>query len=708
MDSKEYSGDDGAPLAEDDDDKAEDHDGDVAEEGQQVQRKLYLFQCPSMQLSLRRLWDVLPKEVNGTLGMEGYVDLNLRLQRCLTQEFVLERAIDSAIGDWHEDIQEGQRSMGPDDFSMFVFELCSLWCGPNVSLLLYLLFLNTVFLAVTDACGTHTVGLKALEAVEHLPQTFFDLLGVQSHAREADTNSGLTEEQALSAWALHNLSPNNVQSTLLRVQRQVFTVTHDVRSVLLFPGAEGISQGGEDVLGLVRSASHTLAKVQPVDSRALERTTASVVPLPPARRVTTSTALCPQPWCPASYSKQSPRNPLLPSVTSGEVAKYVPSPGADDREAEPAWISKTLRKDAKKRPQMRSHSVGSVGSSRMDRQPPPPPLGRAYDQRPRRDAKNLVLAGQKTLKGPSEDASRYDLGSSFTPLPYTPWFPTVQEDNAEYFAAQQLAHQMSQQEYEQPMTWYEALEPVTSVSHDIGPVCAAAAQNHITDPLIAPTYRLPASPQNLYQYQTRPLLRTLPSDVVYSATLAAKAPKETEPPFQRILRKLPEGVEPPAQGRGLGDGPVVGPMTQPNEPIWFEMAHRLNAILKKAGRRNERRKKRRLRSKLFRGRTRRAPKGTDDGRELREYLDRCAEEFENASAGGPGSPRQGEATGEFLGKVHEKFLQSQGRMDRRPFHIVGVGSRNPFLDSIGKGRQRAQQPVRPIYIPPPLAATSSG
>merc|ERR1712216_634640 len=124
-----------------------------------------LFQCASVQQSIKRLWDLLPKDEHGQLVMEGYVELNLRLQKALTQEFVLERAIDSAIGDWGEDVREGQRAMAADEFAMFLFELCSLWCGPSVSLLVYLLFLNATFIAVSDKVASAALLASSATAV---------------------------------------------------------------------------------------------------------------------------------------------------------------------------------------------------------------------------------------------------------------------------------------------------------------------------------------------------------------------------------------------------------------------------------------------------------------------------------------------------------------------------------------------------------------
>merc|ERR1740138_1963022 len=74
---------------------------------------------------------------------------------------------------------------------MFIFELCSLWCGPSVSLRVYLLFLSATFIAVTDARGAHTVGLKPLEQVERLPNAFFDLLSMQGWARTPEEEANL-------------------------------------------------------------------------------------------------------------------------------------------------------------------------------------------------------------------------------------------------------------------------------------------------------------------------------------------------------------------------------------------------------------------------------------------------------------------------------------------------------------------------------------
>jgi hypothetical protein len=289
---------------EEDDDGGED-EGDNAggvgdDEDAKVQRKLHLFQCQSVQQSIKRLWDLLPQDEHGQLAMEGYVELNLRLQKALTQEFVLERAIDSAIGDWGEDVRDGQRSMAVDEFAMFLFELCSLWCGPSVSLLVYLLFLNATFIAVTDARGAHTVGLRPLGSVERLPQPFFDLLSVQGWARQPEDDGGLDEDQALSAWLVRNLSPESEHATRLQVQRQVFQVTHDVRSVLLFQ--DGRPSGEGDILDLVKQASKNLSKVAPIGAEALSSSVASGMPSSGAG-VERIAELYSRPWCPTMHTK---------------------------------------------------------------------------------------------------------------------------------------------------------------------------------------------------------------------------------------------------------------------------------------------------------------------------------------------------------------------------------------------------------------------
>ncbi|CAE7699705.1 unnamed protein product, partial [Symbiodinium sp. CCMP2456] len=135
-----------------------------------------------------------------------------------------------AIGDWSEDIREGQEAMAQEDFTMFLFELCTLWCGPNVSLSVYLLFLSSVFIAVTDARGAYTLGLRKLEDVQRLPQSFFELLSLQGWSSRPAEKS----EDPLASWLRCNVAQEVQQATVDQVQKQVFQLTHDARSVFLF------------------------------------------------------------------------------------------------------------------------------------------------------------------------------------------------------------------------------------------------------------------------------------------------------------------------------------------------------------------------------------------------------------------------------------------------------------------------------------------
>eukprot|EP00971_Amphidinium_carterae_P230489 4574290-Amphidinium_carterae.1 len=113
--------------------------------------------------------------------------------------------------------------------------------------------------------------------------------------------------------------------------------------------------------------------------------------------------------------------------------------------------------------------------------------------------------------------------------------------------------------------------------------------------------------------------------------------------FHRPLNKLSSHLRPEHSAHA-----PPGPFSSPNEPVWHEMGHRLQAILRRQGKRADRRKKRRARQKAARGRsTSTKPMKRDEGKELREYLDRARLE-----------------------------------------HSDGVVAYDP--------------PVRPIYIPPPV------
>lgn len=207
-------------------------------------------------------------------------------------------------------------------------------------------------------------------------------------------------------------------------------------------------------------------------------------------------------------------------------------------------------------------------------------------------------------------------------------------------------------------------------------------------------YHLPKRPEDIYHQQTAPRMVQLPSGIVFNAKKAQG--QVVVEPFGRSLRKMPEDARPLDAG-----GPEVGPLGHPNEPVWFEMRHRLKAILDKQSRRAERRRKRRVRAKLLRGRARPPPK-RDQGRELREYLDRAAAERTGGQRDAPGVP-----PGEFMSRVHEQYQLHRERLDmprfRSPSAPGGAGMDRLPRPLGACPSPRAQRVVRPVYIPPPHA-----
>jgi len=200
-----------------------------------------------------------------------------------------------------------------------------------------------------------------------------------------------------------------------------------------------------------------------------------------------------------------------------------------------------------------------------------------------------------------------------------------------------------------------------------------------------PAYKLPKNPGDVYGKQVDPLMSMRPGSVVFNVNKYQAANRLLSEPFDRIVRKLPAHVRPQQ-----GELPA-GPLANPSEPVWFEMQHRLEAILRKQGRRAERRRKRKIRSKLFRGRL---PKQAKEGKDLREYLDRGLAE----QAGGL-QDTPGEMAGEFLGKVHEKYLQHWEDREVPRWQVAGVGSHTAGRGNIGEAS--TPRVVRPIYMPPP-------
>merc|ERR1712070_800138 len=219
------------------------------------------------------------------------------------------------------------------------------------------------------------------------------------------------------------------------------------------------------------------------------------------------------------------------------------------------------------------------------------------------------------------------------------------------------------------------------------------AASFLVDAPAAVPYKLPRHPTHLYHEQTDPVVKMTPQDVLNAVNKWQDSNPLVNAPFERVLRKLPPEIRPSSAG------PTGGPLHHPNEPIWFEMVHRLHGILKRQGRRAERKRKRRLRSKLMHGRSKHASTKRDEGKELREYLDYHKAEVQNANLEqAAGMPRQ---PGEFLGKVHEQYLLQRERVESRPFRIRNVGTPIAGKKGVGDTFERKQAVVQPVYMPPP-------
>jgi len=655
-------GSDGEDPEEDEDEGEATQAGDANDEDDaKVHRKLHLFRCPSVRQSIQRLWGMLPRP-EGELLMDGYVELNLRLQRCLSEDFDLERAIESAMGDWSEDVPEGSQTMTQDEFAMFLFELCSLWCGPSINLRAYLLFLNTLFINITEARGAHSVGLKELQAVERLPSSFFDLLSMQGWGSgQTDSEaSGLKGEHAFNAWFAANVSPEAEQASLLQVQRQVFQISHDVRSIFLFQDQDGRPRDARDALEQVRVATENLERVSQAPRSTLPALKGNLRGAP--AELTDKAAH-------TALAKQTAR----PEVGAVAVTSMVPAPHR--------------RRD--------SAPLGSLKPPRAEI-----PVGRAFEtRRTAGRGQGLISAGQSALAltAPS---------SSATPQPLRDGVQgRAGSAGARRTPSRGAASAGSLQPINEPMESHQPIEDpfqaqASAVSSRAPMEIMAPAQSARTYPAGAPMcfkpdygplYELPKEPKGLYSQQVAPLMSKPPKEVVYEAEKWQYKNRMLREPFDKVLRKLPEHVRPDVGPKG---GIGVGPMGNPSEPVFFEMAHRLQSILQKQGKRAERRRKRRLRAKLQRcGRSRPTRQGQTS--DLREYLNRHAELQRDPSV------LRAQGPGEFLGKVHERYLLHKDSLESPRFMVPSVGHVVDGVHGIGELPQRAAAVVRPVYVPPP-------
>eukprot|EP00392_Amoebophrya_sp_AT5.2_P002717 g2722.t1 len=168
-----------------------------------VERKLCLFQTPTIQRTLLKFWRTLLNsadrgENENTVGMDTFIEFNILLQRVLLQEELdLSAARASAVTDWIESTTLvpdnatmtddssflssddprpiGERRMTLDQFALFLFDLAVIWC--HLSYSSFLFFLGVIFLHTTSADGikTKTFKLRNIAKVQPLPDRFFEM-----------------------------------------------------------------------------------------------------------------------------------------------------------------------------------------------------------------------------------------------------------------------------------------------------------------------------------------------------------------------------------------------------------------------------------------------------------------------------------------------------------------------------------------------------
>eukprot|EP00971_Amphidinium_carterae_P327406 6458742-Amphidinium_carterae.2 len=97
-----------------------------------------------------------------------------------------------------------------EEFAMFLFELCSIWCGPSVSLL---------------ARGAHTLGLRPISDVTRLPKSFYDLVAAQCW--HEDPKVQLTAEERLKRWMMANATPESIERATSQAQKQYSLLQSD-------------------------------------------------------------------------------------------------------------------------------------------------------------------------------------------------------------------------------------------------------------------------------------------------------------------------------------------------------------------------------------------------------------------------------------------------------------------------------------------------
>lgn len=594
----------------------------LRDEEEQVRRRIQLFHTPGIQLCLRRLWLLLPKDDAGLLALDGYVEFNLRLQKCLSPGISTAAAAESAVGDWCEDVPEGQEFMTEQDFAMSFFELSSRWCGPTVSLLVHLHFLCAVFVGSTEAQGINTIGLRPLEDVELLPKSFFELLSAQGWAKLPEDMQQMTEAEAHEVWEDFNISPEAQRSALAQVQRQVFQITHDARAALFFRDLDGRQLNDPSVMEILKFASRQLDRVSKEEPR---RRALALPPVSPTghRVLRALNDFAPLPWCPPMHARFPGLNGAAASAKAAtSSATLVPTKASHSASRH-----------------TRGSSMPAVRRS-TGQQPEPVPVGRAFETRRASSSgrgRGLALAGRAAVSAGSAGEGDLALTEQTAALP-----PSTPPQPAASAAKSQASSELDGEggkdsAHEVPAEDDKRLEELL-------------VQRLAEGMTFPPCYTLPKKPGDVYHKQAEPWMQVDAGTLVFQTNRWQAENSLVTEPFKKSLAKLPMAVNPGPEG------PLLGPLLHPTEPVWTELNGRLHAILRRQGKRADRRRKRRLRAKMLAGRAKGGKR--DESRGLREYFDR--EVMQRAE--GQVDPTEKD---DFMKKVHEQQLRRREGLGRR-------------------------------------------
>ncbi|CAJ1328117.1 unnamed protein product [Effrenium voratum] len=562
---------------------------------------MHLFQCWSVQESIARFWQFLRLQ-DDQLAMDGYVELNLLFQKALGEDFLLERAIDSAVGDWSEDVQPGQQAMTQEEFAMFLFELCTLWCGPHVSLHVYLLFLCTAASLEGD--------------VERLPETFFELLNLQGEAsmRLEGPAAGARGSTAatLAAWLRANVATEAQQAAVQHVQRQVFQLTHDARAAFLFQSEE--NPPGAQLLDLVKSSTQQLAKI----SKSTLPTVVDAPAKPGTRKVEVSP---PEVSALALRSRARSQPPQGPWPEPKPAVEALPVGRLYDTELV----------------QYQGRGLGLAGQQavltrRMPRSIVTASSAEGYYTR---GCFSRLRTSQSSMgpsmSGPSQDLGAYDSQSQGFSLPSVPTTAPSKPPTAPGLFASEEVRRAASPAQEEPTEEY--LWPEDEVIA------------FLESPALPP-YKMPKRPPEVYRKQAEPHMKGQPSWQVFEAQKyqARRGLGGIEKDIHEGLHGLAcilGGIEKDIHEGLHGQACILGHPPEARPPRGAAEALARAFVRVHA--------KRRLRQRMGK-----APKPSQ-GRKLREYLDRAFAEEEIP----------GDASGEFLAKVQERRIQERARAEER-------------------------------------------